>query len=115
MTEKSFYDIPLPHKRRKKFETNSFIPERREWQIVQRAPIERMRGVKVDGKPLPFNMKNRSFTTDDAGLAQAIHDSSGQGGTGNVLVIPTEKPKEPDHSRTFTVTISFDEEGRIIR
>lgn len=97
------YDNPLPYKKRKKFETNSFIPERRKWQVVQRAPVKEIRGVKVDGKEYPFDMRNRSFETDDQGLAQAIHERSGMGGTGDVLVIPTEKHKDPDHTRTFLV------------
>jgi hypothetical protein len=98
----------------KKFETNQLIAERRKWQVFPRTTRRGVEGVKVDGKPHRFN-KQGFFETDDQGLAHAIHDSSGQGGTGDVLVIPTEKPMSKEHTRTFTVSISFDENGRIMR
>ena len=97
----------------KKFETNSTVPERRYWQVMKRSK-KRFNGVKVDGKGYKFN-KQDFFETDDPGVAHAIHDSSGQGGTGDVLVIPLEKRADPVHTRTFTVNVSFDKDGRIIR
>ena len=83
------------------FTTNSDYKSRQEFTIVQRAERTDMRGVKIDGWEVPFNMKNRSAVINDRGLARAIHDSSGQGGTGDVLVIPTEK--KATRQRTWTV------------
>lgn len=98
-----------------KFMTNQAIPERRRWQVMKRTTRHGVKGVKVDGKEYPFVGKSDMFETDDQGLAHAIHDSSGQGGTGDVLVIPTEKPMNKTHQRTFTVNVAFDKDGKIIR
>lgn len=85
----------------KKFDTNSLIKDRQQFEIVQRTKRTDVTGVKIEGWEVPFNNKSRSAIIDDPGLAHAIHDSSGQGGTGDVLVIPVEKPLTKGHTRTF--------------
>ena len=85
----------------KKFETNSDHTERQKFQIIQRSkkPIV---GVKTeDGREIPFGKRSRAAEITDAGLAHEIHDSVGQGGTGDVLVVPMEKQPDPIHTRTF--------------
>lgn len=98
-----------------KFMTNQTIPERRKFQVLKRTTRSDVVGVKVGDKEFKFQGNSEMFETDDQGLARAIHDSSGQGGTGDVVVVPTEKPINTTHQRTFTVGIAFDENGKIIR
>ena len=85
----------------KTFETNSFIKDRQVFEIIQRSPDPNIRGVKIGGHEVPFGKKSRAARITDAGLAHAIHDSSGQGGTRDVLVIPVESRPEKGHPRSF--------------
>jgi hypothetical protein len=87
----------------KKFETNSHVKSRQRFEVLQRTPRTDVTGIKIGDKEMKFGKKSRAFFTDDAGLAHAIHDTQGQGGTGDVLVIPVEKPQHPNHSRTWHV------------
>jgi hypothetical protein len=82
--------------------TNADIPTRQEYEVVKRTPRQDVVGIKIDGREFKFGQGNM-FKTDDPGLARAIHDSQGQGGDGDVLVVPVEKPAERGHKRTFVV------------
>jgi len=85
----------------KKFETNSAIKDRQKFQIIRRSKKDII-GVKTeDGKEVHFGKRSRAAEITDAGLAHEIHDSVGQGGTGDVLVIPMETQADPIHTRTF--------------
>lgn len=87
----------------KKFETNASIKDRQKFQIIRRSKKDII-GVKTeDGREVKFGQRSRAAEIKDAGLAKEIHDSVGQGGTGDVLVIPMEERAEKGHKRTFTV------------
>ena len=88
----------------KKFETNSDHPYRRRWRVFPRTAKKGLYGVKPDkdGPELKFNSQGY-VDTDDAGIAHAIHDSTGQGGDGDILVCPIETHPNPKHTRTFIV------------
>lgn len=91
--------MPTPIKR-KTWITNSPIKERQTFRVIKRIPDTRVKGIKIDGKEFRFGQGN-SFTVDDPGLAHAIHDNQGQGGDGDVLVVPTEKRIKPGTVRTW--------------
>ena len=91
--------MPAPIKKQK-FITNSNIKTRQEFEIVKRTPRSEVVGLEHEGRKYRFGQGNM-FKTDDPGLAHAIHDQHGQGGNGDVLVVPVEKPSTPDHARTF--------------
>jgi hypothetical protein len=95
--------MPKPKIKKQEFVTNSSVKSRQQFEVIQRNPRMDMKGVKVDGHKVEFGEKSRAALIDDPGLARAIHDSSGQGGTGDCLVVPVEKPSDPNHRRTFTV------------
>lgn len=86
------------------FATNG-MKDRQQFEIIQRTKRTDVRGVKVGGHEVEFGKKSRAALIDDAGLAKAIHDSSGQGGTGDCLVIPVEKQSE-----TFMIDVPWHEE-----
>lgn len=81
--------------------TNSDRPERQEFEIVKRSRRRGVVGFKHEGRDYRFGQGNM-LKVQDTGLAHAIHDELGQGGSGDVLVVPVEKPATGGHSRTFT-------------
>ena len=85
-----------------KFTTNSYIPDRQEFEVVKRTKRSDVIGIKHEGKSYRFGQGNM-FKVDDPGLARAIHDEHGQGGDGDVLVVPVERKIERGHTRTFVV------------
>lgn len=87
----------------KTFATNSLVPERRKYQVIQTTPRRDVTGIKLGDKKFKFNKNSRDFYTTDTALAREICDTQGQNGTNDVLVIPVEKNIEPGHIRTFTV------------
>jgi len=91
--------MPTPVKKQK-FITNSDHKSRQEFEILKRTPRPEVVGIKHEGRDYKFGQGNM-FKTDDVGLAHAIHDEFGQGGDGDVLVVPVEKPAERGHTRTF--------------
>ena len=102
-------------KKQTHFATNSNIKDRQQFEVLRRTPDKSIMGVKMDGHNVRFGDKSGAALIDDHGLAKEIFHTQGQGGTGDVLVVPVEKPNDPNHQRTFTVSIEFDEDGKIIR
>lgn len=88
-------------KRQEHFETNSNVKARQQFEILRRTPDKSIIGVKMGGKTVKFGKKSGAALIDDAGLAKEIFHTQGQGGTGDVLVVPVEKPKSRDHQRTW--------------
>jgi hypothetical protein len=84
------------------FMTNNEVPERQRFKVLKRVQNSDVIGIKVDGREYKFGQGN-SFTVKDAGLAHEIHDTQGQGGTGDVVVVPTQVPPTPGVRRTWTV------------
>jgi hypothetical protein len=93
--------MPTPVKKQS-WITNSDIKDRQRFQVVKRTPRADVKGIKVNGKAYKFGQGNM-FTVDDPGLAREIHDNHGQGGDGDVLVVPTERKPQPGRRRTWTV------------
>lgn len=91
------------------FVTNKpgMVEGRQKFEIINRSQNRRVKGLKVDGKEYPYIPKADVFYTEDVGLARQIHSTQGQGGTGDCLVVPVEKNKEPDHVRTFGTSLEF--------
>ena len=81
--------------------TNSDRVERQQFKVIKRTPNSRVKGIKVDDREFRFGQGNM-FVVDDPGLAHEIHDNHGQGGDGDVMVVPVEKKAQPGHVRTLT-------------
>lgn len=92
--------MPEPIKKQK-WITNSDHPERQEFEILKRSKRAEVVGFTHEGRDYRFGQGNM-VKIDDPGLAHAIHDELGQGGDGDVLVVPVEKPADHNHTRTFT-------------
>lgn len=83
------------------FTTNNNLKDRQKFLVSKKTPRSDVIGIKVDGKEYKFGQGN-IFETDDAGLARQIYSTQGQGGDGDVIVIPTQVPPTPGQPRTWT-------------
>ena len=92
--------MPTPIKRQK-FITNADIPARQEYEIIKRTKKSDVVGIVHDGVKHRFGQGNM-FKINDTGLAHAIHDEHGQGGDGDVMVVPVQSKPDINHTRTFT-------------
>ena len=84
------------------FKTNANLKSRQEFQIITRGQklIDEIK--TPDGKrTVKLGSKSGAAVIDDAAVAREIHETVGQGGTGDVLVVPTESKPDPLHPRTF--------------
>jgi hypothetical protein len=77
------------------------LKERQVFKVVKRTQRSDVIGVKVDDREMRFGQGNM-FEITDAGLAKEIHDTQGQGGDGDVIVIPSQIPPTPGVRRTWT-------------
>lgn len=92
--------MPTPVKKQT-WITNNNIKDRQRFIVSKRTQRSDVIGVKVGDREYKFGQGN-VFETNDAGLAKEIHDNQGQGGDGDVVVIPTQVPPEKGQSRTWT-------------
>ena len=77
--------------RKQKFVTNSDIKDRQRFEILKNNQRADVVGVKLeDGKEFQFGQGN-AFYVDDPGMARALHDEFGQGGSQDITVVPIEK------------------------
>lgn len=83
------------------FTTNNNLKDRQVFKVVKRSTRSDVVGIKLEDKEFKFGQGNL-FETTDAGLAREIHDTQGQGGDGDVVVIPTQVPPTPGVRRTWT-------------
>lgn len=92
--------MPTPIKKHT-WMTNNNLKERQRFLITKRIPRSDVIGIKLGDREFKFGQGNM-FETTDAGLAREIHDTHGQGGDGDVIVIPTQVPPTPGVTRTWT-------------
>ena len=87
---------------RKSFVTNNNLRDRQRFKVLKNTRKSDVIGIKVGDRQFKFGQGN-AFEIKDAGLAREIHDMQGQGGTGDVIVVPTQEPPTPGVRRTWTV------------
>lgn len=85
------------------FTTNSDIAERRRFEVIKRNKRSEVVGVSTSDGSRKFNFgQGHTFYVEDEGVAHDLHDTLGQGGSNDVLVVPIEKGAK-GRTRTFTV------------
>lgn len=85
----------------KKFESADAInKDDRVYEVIKATERKDVVGVNVGGE---HRFERNRFKVRDKGLAKEIHDTVGQGGSGEVMVIPKREKKEAGHSYTFAV------------
>lgn len=77
--------------KKQKFVTNSDFKGRQRFEVIKRNKRSEVKGVKLDDNhQFEFGQGN-AFYVDDPAIAHDLHDSVGQGGSNDVLVVPIEK------------------------
>lgn len=82
------------------FVTNGLTRNRRRFQVVKSNPNYDVKGIKLGDKKMKFSKQSNDFYVNDPVLAKEIHDTHGQNGTDDVVVIPIEANMEDGHLRS---------------
>lgn len=85
----------------KGFMTNSDVKSRQQWEVIKRTRRTDVTGVKLGDRKFKFGQGDM-FVVDDPAIAKDLHQTVGQEGSDDVIVVPVEK-SAGGRRRTWTV------------